>query len=149
MVPRITAKRRFEVKSFSMSPYPDHSGAMRRNNLNQRAKGVYVRMWQSRPVLFTFVVGAIIGFVTAAALMLTIGHVSVVTNKFLWVLWPSAFLGAWGFDNDRAFALVVIIIELVSNALLYALVFGVPAGIVVAVRRSFGKPEEPPSIGHF
>ena len=108
-----------------------------------------MRMWQSRPVLFTFVLGAIIGFVTAAALMLTVGHLGVVTNWLLWVLWPSAFLGAWGFDHDRPFALFVIVVELGSNALLYALVFGVPAAFVVAVRRSFGKPEEPPSIGHF
>jgi hypothetical protein len=106
-------------------------------------------MWQSSPVLCTFGVGAIVGFATAAALMVTVGHVGAVANNFLSVLWPSAILGAFGFDRDRTFTLLVIIIELVSNALLYAVVFATPVGIVVAVRRSFSKPEKPPSIGEF
>ena len=108
-----------------------------------------MRMWQSSPVLCTFGVGAMVGFATAAALMATVGHVGVVTNNFLFVLWPSAILGAFGFDRDRTFTLVVVIIELVSNALLYALVFATPVGLVVAIRSSFGKPEKPPSIGQF
>ena len=108
-----------------------------------------MRMWQSSPVLCTFGVGAIVGFATAAALMVTVGHVGVVTNNFLLVLWPSAILGAFGFDRDRTFALVVVIIELGSNALLYALVSATPVGLVVAARRSFGKQEKPPSIGKF
>ena len=108
-----------------------------------------MRMWQSSPVLCTFGVSAIVGFVTAAALMVTVGHVGVVTNNFLMVLWPSAILGAFGFDRDRTFTLIVVTIELVSNALLYAVVFATPVGLVVAVRRSFGKPEKPPSIGKF
>jgi hypothetical protein len=103
-------------------------------------------MWRSRPVLCTFGVGAIVGFATAAALMVTVGHVVVVMNNFLWVLWPSAVLGAFGFDGDRTFTFVVIIIELVSNALLYALLFATPVSLVVAVRSAFGKPEKPPSI---
>ena len=78
--------------------------------------------------------------------MVTVGHVVVVMNNFLWVLWPSAVLGAFGFDGDRTFTFVVIIIELVSNALLYALLFATPVGLVVAVRSAFGKPEKPPSI---
>ena len=108
-----------------------------------------MRMWQSSPVVCTFAVGAIVGFATAAALIFTVGHVGVVTNNFLLVLWPSAILGAFGFDRDRTFAIFVVITELVSNALLYALVSATPVGLVVAVRRSFGKSEKPPSIGKF
>ena len=106
-----------------------------------------MRMWQSSPVLCTFGLGAIVGFATAAALMVTVGHGGVVTNNFLWVLWPSAILGAFGFDRDRTFAIIVVVTELVSNALLYAFVSATPVGLVVAVRRSFGKSEKPPSIG--
>lgn len=106
-------------------------------------------MWQSSPVLFTFVVGAVIGFATAAALMLTVGHVGVVTSHFLWVLWPSSILGAFSMDGRPNFTFAVIIVELVSNALLYAFVFATPVGLVIAVRRSFGKPEKPPSISQF
>lgn len=106
-----------------------------------------MRMWQSSPVLCAFSIGAIVGFATAAALMVTVGHIGVVTNNFLVLLWPSAILGAFGFDRDRTYALIVVTIELVSNALLYAVVFATPVGLVVAARRSFGKPEKPPSIG--
>jgi hypothetical protein len=106
-------------------------------------------MWQSSPVICAFGLSGIVGFATAAALMVTVGHIGVVTNNFLLVLWPSAILGAFGFDGDRTFAILVVIIELASNALFYALVFGTPVGLLVSVRRSFGKPEEPPSIGKF
>jgi hypothetical protein len=105
-----------------------------------------MRMWRSHPVLFTFGVGAIIGISVAAALMFTVGHFSVLTNRFLLVLWPTSILGAFA-HGPRTFTLFVVVVELVSNALLYGFVFAIPVGFSVAARRSFGEPEKPPSIG--
>jgi hypothetical protein len=108
-----------------------------------------MRPWNSRPILFTFGLGAAVGTVVVVILMSTVGHVGVVTNRFLLALWPTAILGAFSAldaPRDFWFDVFVWIAEVVSNALLYAVVFSLPVGLAGAVRRSFGKPDEPPSV---
>ena len=127
----------------------DYSGVGRKSGCWSTLAVNHMRPWNSRPILFTVGLGAAVGTAVAVILMSTVGHVDVVTNRLLLALWPTAVLGAFSSldQPDMLFSLTVVVVEVVGNALLYALVFSIPVGFVVAIRRSFGKTEKPPSIG--
>jgi len=107
--------------------------------------GHELRIWRSNSVLFTFSVGATLGFAVAASLMFTIGPIGVITSQYLLMLWPTSILGIGDLDGSRTFVIFVRFAQLVGNAVLYGVVFAVPVGSVIAIRRSFGKPERPTS----
>jgi hypothetical protein len=112
-----------------------------------RKMGDELRMWRSHPVLCTFTVGATLGFAAAASLMFTIGPIGVLTSHYLLMLWPTSILGIGDLDGSRTFVIFVMFAQLIGNAVLYGVIFAAPVGSVIAIRRSFGKPERPTSIG--
>jgi hypothetical protein len=106
-----------------------------------------VRMWRSHPVLFAFAIGAALGFSNAAILMFTEGILKVLMNPLLVILWPTSIFGMEDLGGPPAFTRFLIFISLVGNSVLYGFLFATPIGFMVAVRRSFGTPEKPTSIG--
>jgi hypothetical protein len=117
-----------------------HRRQLVRNPSNGHAMGVEDRsveiIWRkqmllsrSHPVLSAFALGAMIGGAVATILMFTVGHVNVVMNRFLLILWPTVFLGAWCSSLT-----MVVVVEIVGNALLYALLFTISLGLAAAIR---------------
>jgi hypothetical protein len=106
-----------------------------------------MRTWRSHPVLSAALVGGAIGLIIAVALMTTVGYMPVVTNRALLLLWPASVLGVGFLDGSRAFEAFLFMAELGSNALLYAFAFSAPVALVVAIRRSFIRPNDPTTIG--
>jgi hypothetical protein len=98
-------------------------------------------------VLFTFTIGAVFGFSNATILMVTEGILKVLMNPLLVILWPTSIFGMQDLGGPPAFTRFLVFISLVGNAILYGSVFATPVGFVVAIRRSFGTPEKPTSIG--
>ena len=102
--------------------------------------------WRSNPVLFTAAIGATIGLSNAVILMVTAPH-EMLPTAYLFALWPTSILG-FGFNGGNLMYSVFLgVVEVGGNALLYACALSAPVGLVVALRRSFGKPEKPTSIG--
>ena len=106
-----------------------------------------LRIWRLHPVLFQFAVGATLGLCTAVALIFRVGHIGTITNQYLLMLWPTSILGVGFLDGQPTFVVFVRLVELVGNAVLYGVVFATPIAVVITIRRSFGKPERPTSIG--
>jgi hypothetical protein len=105
-----------------------------------------MRMWRSHPVLLTAVIGAVIGLFNAVVLMIT-GPYLMLSSGYLLVLWPTSILG-FGFNGSSLmYSIFLGTIEIGGNALLYGCALSAPVGLVVAIRRYFGKPEKPISIG--
>lgn len=103
-------------------------------------------MWRLHPVLLAFLVGAVLGLLVAIALAV-LGPDVGMNDDLLVLLWPASVLG-FGSDNASGItALLVAIVVFGGNAIVYGFVFAAPVGLIVAVRRSFGKPEKPTSIG--
>ena len=97
-------------------------------------------------MLSTAFIGAIVGLSNAVILMVTAPHL-MLSSSYLLVLWPTSILG-FGFNGaDFAYAIFLGAVEIAGNAFLYACAFSTPVGIVLAVRRTFGKLEKPTSIG--
>lgn len=105
-----------------------------------------MRNWRSYPVLSVALLGAVIGVAITIVLMTAVGYVKVVANRDLLLLWPTSVFGVGLLDGSRAFEALLFVIELGSNALLYAFVFSAPVALVVAMRRSFIRPDSPTSI---
>jgi hypothetical protein len=104
-----------------------------------------MRIWRSHPALFTAAIGAAIGLSNAVILMITSPHV-MLSSGYLLALWPTSILG-FGFNGSNfIYAIFLGIVEVGGNAALYACALSAPIGLVVAIRRSFGKPEKPISI---
>ncbi len=103
-------------------------------------------MWRSHPVLFTFAIGAALGFFCAVYLMFAVGMDGVLlTHPRLVMLWPTIIVAMADLGGPSAgFSLFI---SFVSNAILYGFVSATPVGLVVAIRRSLGPPEKPTSIG--
>ena len=106
-----------------------------------------MRVWRSNPVLFTFTMGATLGFLTAVVLMSTVGALKVPMNPLLLMLWPTSIVGLTDLGGPHGFTRFLIFMGLVTNALLYGFVFAIPVGLVITIRRSFGTAENPTSIG--
>lgn len=106
-----------------------------------------MRNWRSHPVLSAALLGAVIGGAITVVLITTTGYLAVVTNRALLLLWPTAALGVGFLDGSRTFKAFLFAAEVGSNALLYAFVFSAPVALVVAIRRSFIRPDNPTSMG--
>jgi hypothetical protein len=106
-----------------------------------------LRMWRSHPVLSTFALGAAIGLGTAFTLMFSVGDYGALMNHHLLVLWPTSFLEGGDLGGPRTTLILWLIAAIVSNAILYGFTFAAPVGLATAIRRSFGKPDGPKSIG--
>jgi hypothetical protein len=104
-------------------------------------------MWRSHPVLFTFALGAAIGLSTAFTLMFSVDDYGALMNHHLLMLWPTSILELGDLGGPRTIVLLELIAAIVGNAILYGFIFAAPVGLVAAIRRSFGKPEGPTSIG--
>ncbi len=105
-----------------------------------------MRMWRSHPVLFAFIIGAFLGILNATILASTLGVSNVLMHPRLVMLWPTSVVAMTDLGGPPAFVRLLIAIALVTNAALYGVAFAIPVGIVVAIRRSFGTQEKPPSI---
>jgi len=107
-----------------------------------------MRLWRSHPVFFAALLGAAIGLADAFILAFAVGPSSVMTNRFLLLLWPTSIL-ACSFlgEGSRVFTAFVLIAEFGGNSILYALAFAVLVCLVLSIRNSFGTPEKPTSIG--
>jgi hypothetical protein len=105
-----------------------------------------MRTWRSHPVLFLFAAGAALGFLNAAALMFTVGILRVSMNPLLLKLWPTSIMGMEDLGGPPSFAIFEVLLAVVSNAALYGAVFATTAGLVIAIRGSFGTPDKPISI---
>jgi hypothetical protein len=106
-----------------------------------------LRLLRSHPVLFTFALGAAIGLGTAFTLTISIGDDGALMNHHLLMLWPTSILTLGDLGGPRTFVLLELFAAIVGNAVLYGFIFAAPVGLMIAIRRSFGKPERPPSIG--
>ena len=105
-----------------------------------------LRTWRSRPLLLTFAVGAALGLFIAILLIIADGTFKVLMDPFLVILWPTSIIVMTDLGGPPEFTKFLIFISLISNALLYGSVFAALVGSAIAVRRSFGSPEKPPSI---
>lgn len=104
-----------------------------------------MRFWRDHPILCTALVGAVIGLVNAAIVLL-IDPLLSFSDRFLLYLFPTSILG-FGFNGGSvAFSIFLAVVEVGGNALLYACAFAAPVSVVIAVRRQFGTPEGPTSI---
>ena len=105
-----------------------------------------MRIWRNHPVLSTALIGAVIGLSNAVILMMTASHL-MLSSSYLLALWPTSILG-FGFNGaDFGYAIFLGTVEIAGNAFLFACALSAPVGAIIAIRRSFGKPEEPTSIG--
>ena len=103
-------------------------------------------MWRSHPVLFAFAMGATLGLLTAVVLMSTVGTLKIPMNPLLLMLWPTSIVGLTDLGGPHAFTMFLIFMGVVTNAFLYGFVIAIPVGLVITIRRSFGKAEKPTSI---
>lgn len=106
-----------------------------------------MRMGRSHPVLFSFAMGATLGFLIAVVLMSTVGTLKVLMNPLLLMLWPASIVGLTDIGGPHGFTRFLILMDLVTNTVLYGFVFAIPVGLVITIRRSFGTAEKPTSIG--
>ncbi len=104
-----------------------------------------MQVCRNHPVLCTALVGAVIGLVNAAIVLLS-GPLRPLSDRFLLFLFPTSILGFGFNDGTVAFSIFLAIVEVGGNALLYACAFAAPVAAVIAVRRQFGTPERQTSI---
>lgn len=104
-------------------------------------------MWRAHPILLTFALGAAIGLGAAFALMFSIGNCVTLMNDHLLILWPTSILELGDLGGPRTIVLFELLAAIVGNAVVYGFVFAALVGLVISIRRSFGKAERPPSIG--
>jgi len=101
---------------------------------------------RNHPILFAALIGALIGFSIAAFVLMT-DPLRPLSNLLLLYLFPTSILG-FGFNGGSvAFSIFLAVVEVGGNALLYAGTFAAPVALIIAVRRQFGTPERPTSIG--
>jgi len=102
-------------------------------------------IWRTRPIVFTALLGALSGSAVATIFLLT-DPLRPLSTRLLLCLFPASILG-FGFNGGGvAFSIFLILVEVGTNALLYACAFAAPVVAVIAVRRQFGTPERPTSI---
>jgi hypothetical protein len=106
-----------------------------------------MRLWRSHPVLFTFAIASTVGLLNAAVLMFTVGIFKVLVSPPLLAVWPTSILALEDLGGPPSIARFNLVIGLVSNAALYGVVFAAAVGLVIAIRRSFGAPDKPTSVG--
>ena len=104
-----------------------------------------MRVWRNHPIVFASLVGAVVGLVNAAIILLS-DPLRPLSDRFLLYLFPTSILGFGFYDGSVAFSIFLAIVEVGGNALLYASAFAAPVAVVIAVRRQFGTPEGPTSI---
>lgn len=94
-------------------------------------------MWRSHPVRFAALLGALVGL--ANALIIEFGGLLHGDSRaVLPMLFPGSMFGP-GINGTRVIQTAsVLIIEVVANALIWALLLAVPTALVVAVRRTIG-----------
>ena len=104
-----------------------------------------MRLWRNHPVLCTAAVGAFIGLINAAIVLLS-DPLRPLSDRFLLYLFPTSILGFGFTDGNIAFSIILATVEVGGNLLLYACAFATPVAAFIAVRRQFGTPDEPTSI---
>jgi hypothetical protein len=105
-----------------------------------------MRVWTNHPILFAGLIGGLIGLVNAAFFLLT-DPLRPFSDHVLLYLFPTSILG-FGFNGGSlGFSIFLATVEVGGNAILYACTFAAPVALVVAIRRQFGTPEGPTSIG--
>jgi len=97
-------------------------------------------MWRSHPVRFAALVGALVG--TANALIIEFGGLLHGDSRaVLPMLFPGSIFSP-GINGTRVIQTAsVLIIEVVANALIWAVLLAFPTALVVAVRRAIGRPK--------
>jgi hypothetical protein len=93
-------------------------------------------MWRSHPVRFAALLGGIFGI--AYALVIEIGGASNRNSSaVVRMLLPATGLSPALNQFSLVRAALLLLIEFGADALVYALIFAAPVGVVVLVRRAF------------
>jgi hypothetical protein len=113
--------------------------------INLGTDGIEMRIWQTRPIVFTALIGALSGSAIAIIFLLT-DPLRPLSTRLLLCLFPASIFG-FGFNGGSvAFSIFLTLVEVGTNAFLYACAFAAPVVVVIAIRRQFGTPEAPTSI---
>ncbi|HKF49700.1 MAG TPA: hypothetical protein VKB38_20230 [Terracidiphilus sp.] len=96
-----------------------------------------MRRWLAHPVRFAAVLGSIVGFVYSAVVELE-GLFHKGPGGALPLLWRGSATG--GINGASVFqTALVLCVEVAVNVVVYAMLFVIPAGLVVAVRWAFSR----------
>ncbi len=101
-----------------------------------------MRMWRSHPVRFAALIGALFGL----ANVITIEFGTLLgknSQGALLLLWPASRLG-FGISESKIMQTgLLLFIEVAANVLVYALLFSIPVGLIVLIRRGFRSRKSP------
>ena len=95
-----------------------------------------MRMWRSHPVRFAALIGALVGL--ANAILIEVGGVlNKNSSAVVLMLWPASKFGSGVNESTAMQTALFLFVEVAANVLVYALIFAVPVGLIVLIRRVF------------
>lgn len=97
-----------------------------------------MRMWRSHPILFAALLGAIVGFLYAAAIEVSGQYHKSASGAFA-LLWRGTTPGGGANPASVMQTVFVLCVEVVGNVVGYALLFALPVALVVGIRRAVGR----------